>query len=78
MTNQELHNRSIKLGNKYAELYAGPLRTNEDYMALDEALDAYVAARRMLKRDPLTGRRYGATKAYEATQGFNNALYLGS
>ena len=72
MTIQELHNRSIKLGNKYAELYAGPLRTNEDYMALDEALDAYIASRRMLKRDPITGRRYGATKAYEATQGFNN------
>ena len=72
MTIQELHNRSIKLGNKYAELYAAPLRTNEDYMALDEALDAYIEARRMLKRDPFTGRRYGASKAYEATQGFNN------
>ena len=70
-TTLELHDRSIKLGNKYAELYAAPLRTNEDYMALDEALDAYIASRRMLKRDPITGRRYGATKAYEATQGFN-------
>ena len=72
MTIQELHNRSIKLGNKYAELYAGPLRTNADYMALDEALDAYIEARRLLKRDPFTGKRYGATRAYEATQGFNN------
>ena len=71
MTIQELHDRSIKLGNKYAELYAGPLRTNEDYMALDEALDAYIASRRLLKRDPFTGRRFGATNAYEATQGFN-------
>ena len=71
MTNQELHNRSIKLGNKYAELYAGPLRTNEDYMALDEALGMYIAARRQIKRDPYTGRRFGATKAYEATQGYN-------
>ena len=72
MTIKELHNRSIKLGNKYAELYAAPLRTNEDYMALDEALDAYIEACRMLKRDPITGRRFGATRAYEATQGFNN------
>ena len=71
MTTQELHDRSIMLGNKYAELYAAPLRTNEDYMALDEALDAYIASRRLLKRDPFTGRRYGASKAYEATQGFN-------
>tara|TARA_R100001143_G_scaffold18329_1_gene20066 strand:- start:422 stop:646 length:225 start_codon:yes stop_codon:yes gene_type:complete len=72
MTNQELHNRSIKLGNKYAELYAAPLRTNEDYMELDEALGMYIASRQMLKRDPITGRRYGAKRAYEATQGFNN------
>ena len=72
MTTQELHDRSIMLGNKYAELYAAPVRTNEDYRALDKALDAYIASRRMLKRDPYTGRRYGATKAYEATQGFNN------
>ena len=71
MTTQELHNRSIMLGNKYAELYAAPLRTNEDYMALDEALGMYIAARQQIKRDPITGRRYGATKAYEATQGFN-------
>ena len=71
MTNQELHDRSITLGNKYAELYAAPLRTNEDYMALDEALGMYIAARQQIKRDPITGRRYGATKAYEATQGFN-------
>ena len=72
MTNQELHDRSILLGNKYAELYAAPLRTNEDYMALDEALGMYIAARRQIKPDPYTGRRYGATRAYEATQGFNN------
>ena len=72
MTTQELHNRSIMLGNKYAELYASPVQTNEDYMALDKALDAYIASRRMLKRDPYTGRRYGAKGAYEATQGFNN------
>ena len=73
MTTQELHNRSIMRGNKYAELYAAPVQTNEDYMALDKALDAYIASRRMLKRDPYTGRRFGATKAYEATQGYNNA-----
>jgi hypothetical protein len=72
MTTQELHDRSIMLGNKYAELYASPVQTNEDYMALDKALDAYIASRRMLKRDPYTGRRFGATKAYEATQGYNN------
>ena len=71
MTTQELHDRSILLGNKYAELYAAPLRTNEDYMALDEALGMYIAARQQIKRDPITGRRYGATKAYEAPQGFN-------
>ena len=71
MTTQELHDRSILLGNKYAELYAAPLRTNEDYMALDEALGMYIAAHQQIKRDPITGRRYGATKAYEATQGFN-------
>jgi hypothetical protein len=71
-TTLELHDRSIKLGNKYAELYAAPLRTNEDYMALDEALDAYIASRRMLKRDPYTGRRYGASEAFKSTQGFNN------
>jgi len=71
MTTQELHNRSILLGNKYAELYAAPLRTNEDYMALDEALDAYIASRRELKPDPYTGRRFGSMRAYQATQGFN-------
>ena len=71
MTTQELHDRSILLGNKYAELYAAPLRTNEDYMALDEALGMYIASRQQIKRDPYTGRRFGATKAYDATQGFN-------
>ena len=71
MTTQELHNRSILLGNKYAELYAAPLRTNEDFMALDEALGMYIASRRQIKRDPHTGRRFGATRAYEATQGYN-------
>ena len=72
MTTQELHDRSVMLGDIYASLYAAPLRTNGDYIALDEALDAYIASRRLLKRDPYTGRRYGARKAYEATQGFNN------
>ena len=72
MTTQELHDRSILLGNKYAELYAAPLRTNEDYIALDAALGMYIAARRQIKRDPYTGRRFGASRAYEATQGFNN------
>ena len=72
MTTQELHDRSIMLGNKYAELYAAPVQTNEDYMALDEALGMYIASRQQIKRDPYTGRRYGAKLAYEATQGFNN------
>jgi len=71
MTTLELHDRSIELGNRFADLYAGPLRTNEDYRALDGALDAYIASRRALKPDTYTGRRYGAGEAYHATQGHN-------
>jgi hypothetical protein len=67
MTTQELHDRSITLGDIYASVY----RETSDLDAIDRALDAYVASRRALKRDPITGRRYGATRAYDATQGFN-------
>ena len=67
MTTQELHDRSIMLGDIYASVY----RETSDFDAIDRALDAYVASRRALKRDPITGRRYGATRAYDATQGHN-------
>ncbi len=67
MTTQELHDRSITLGDIYASVY----RETSDLDAIDRALDAYVASRRALKRDPITGRRYGATRAYDATQGHN-------
>ena len=67
MTTQELHDRSIMLGDIYASVY----RETSDLDAIDRALDAYVASRRALKPDPHTGRRYGAKGAYEATQGFN-------
>ena len=67
MTTQELHDRSIMLGDIYASVY----RETSDLDAIDRALDAYIASRRALERDPITGRRYGATRAYDATQGFN-------
>ena len=67
MTTQELHDRSIMLGDIYASVY----RETSDLDAIDRALDAYIASRRALKRDPITGRRYGATRAYDATQGHN-------
>ncbi len=67
MTTLELHDRSITLGNKFAEVYAATSNVDEQ----DLALDAYIAARRALKRDGYTGRRYGASEAYQATQGFN-------
>ena len=67
MTTQELHDRSIMLGDIYASVY----RETSDFDAIDRALDAYVASRRALKRDPITGKRYGATRAYDATQGYN-------
>ena len=65
MTTQELHDRSIMLGDIYASVY----RETSDFDAIDRALDAYVASRRALKRDPITGKRYGATRAYDATHG---------
>ena len=67
MTTQELHDRSVMLGDIYASLY----RETTDLDAIDKALDSYIASRRALKPDPHTGRRYGATRAYYATQGFN-------
>jgi hypothetical protein len=67
MTTLELHDRSITLGDIYASLYS----ETTDLDAIDRALDAYIASRRALKRDPITGRRYGAGEAYTATQGYN-------
>jgi hypothetical protein len=55
------------LGDIYASLYS----ETTDLDAIDRALDAYIASRRALKRDPITGRRYGAGEAYTATQGYN-------
>ena len=68
MTTLELHDRSVMLGDIYASLY----RETTDLDAIDKALDAYIASRRALKRDPYTGRRYGASEAFKSTQGFNN------
>jgi len=66
MTTLELHDRSIELGNRFAELY----RMTEDLDAIDKALDAYIASRRAIHSRNM-GRRYGAGEAYQATQGYN-------
>ena len=70
MNKRELHNESLKLATKYAELYTSDTLDPGHVDRVEEALEAYKAARRKLPRNGDNGRRYGSTEAWEHTQGY--------
>ena len=70
MNKRELHKESLKLATEYAELYTSDHLEPGHVDRVEEALEAYKAARRKLPRNGDNGRRYGSTEAWEHTQGY--------
>ena len=64
MTQEQLHQDSLRLGRIFRALYA----ENRDTAAILDALEDYKDARRKLGRVQ-NGSRYGSAEAYMMTQG---------
>lgn len=62
----QIHNQSLEAAERFASLYRDP---DADAEMIAKALDEYIALRRQLPREPMTGSRFLASEAFNATQG---------
>lgn len=69
MNEAQLHAESLRLGRIFRALYA----ENRSNQATLDALEDYIQARRALpRREDKFHSRYGATEAYDVTQGLQD------
>jgi len=65
-TKEAIHLASLTVANSFHNLYQDPRNNSNDVL---EVLEAYKQVRRLLPKDEVGGKRYGASEAHAVMMG---------